>query len=364
MENSQCFIFGVMKNKDLIVHNYLYASPGTVGFEGPPTPIIRYRWVIGIVLSLIFHAGVYKLLIYQGFVSQFGGWEIVDRDYDVRWIKVNSNGEFILPSRADLAKLFAPKEIKTLEELEKERLKEEKRRAAQKARDEKLKQQKEKEKSGQDTSGQNEDGEPTEKDQTASSGQPGGEAGKPTGPPKFGQINSRPIREIVGKVYQKYKSGELQGVENAVFSVTVGFKINQDGSLSNLKVVKSSGSAQIDEAALNIIHAVGESRAMAPLASLSSMTITLNNGTDLSSLRVIGFAGTATEATELANSLNALLVLAAFAKQDRPEQGELLRRMQVKADGNRLVGSLSISRGTANSMMRKSFGNAATPPNS
>src|SRR5262249_2906335 len=77
----------------------------------------------------------------------------------------------------------------------------------------------------------------------------------PPSQPRFGLINARPIREIVGKVYTVYKTGGIN-IENAIFTISVGYEVKEDGSLYQVHIVKSSGSDDIDNAALNIANAL------------------------------------------------------------------------------------------------------------
>src|SRR5262245_26963711 len=75
----------------------------------------------------------------------------------------------------------------------------------------------------------------------------------PGGGGGFGQL-----RTLLSQLYVKYDSGKVPIPE--AFSVAAGFRIEQDGSLSAVRLTKSSGSSEIDRDALAVLHALGESK--------------------------------------------------------------------------------------------------------
>src|SRR5262249_28196019 len=77
-------------------------------------------------------------------------------------------------------------------------------------------------------------------------------------------INETAIKDMVSKMYDRYKKGELDA---GTYSVLVAFRIDCDGSMprSSIKVLKSSPpDAKKEDLALQILWLIGESHAMGP----------------------------------------------------------------------------------------------------
>src|SRR5262249_16811919 len=95
-----------------------------------------------------------------------------------------------------------------------------------------------------------------------------------TTPKEFGTVNLAPIKDAITQIYSLYKAGNL-GTDDLNFTMMAKFKIEPDGSLSNIAMIKSSGSKTIDNKALEILWMLGESHALGPISSFSSNTIKL-----------------------------------------------------------------------------------------
>jgi TonB-like protein len=179
-------------------------------------------------------------------------------------------------------------------------------------------------------------------------------------PKEFGKINLAPIKDAITQIYSLYKAGSL-GTDDLNFTMMAKFKIEPDGSLSNIAMIKSSGSKTIDNKALEILWMLGESHALGPIASFSSNTIKLDLNDNVARLTITAFAPTPDEAKAKASMLNLLLsVLKMTEKKDTPEVAELLGMMRVRSENNRVDADLTVPRERANELMRTKFGN--NPP--
>lgn len=141
------------------------------------------------------------------------------------------------------------------------------------------------------------------------------------------------------------------------FSMTVGFKIENNGSLSNIRVIKSSGKPQLDRQALMLIRAISDRRALGELADLSATTVRVDFTKTAASLAFSGLAPNA----DVAKVKAQMIGLAVKAAQQERGGGnsdivELLSQMRVSSQNNRLDVGLSMSRARAMEMIQARLG--------
>jgi TonB family protein len=188
---------------------------------------------------------------------------------------------------------------------------------------------------------------------------------KPEEPPKdepqpaatgtFGKISGGALKPHLQQIYRAYEQGRLT---TDAFTVTVACKAQPDGSLTDIKLAKSSGDELIDKTAVNIVKEIGAMRALGPLARLSSLSITLQKTPTASSLTAVGFATDPDVTTDFANQLGFLKMASRF-KMENDDQRRLLDNVQIASSGNRVSVTLGLPTSVAGDMMRKSFGQTA-----
>src|SRR5215471_6008082 len=122
---------------------------------------------------------------------------------------------------------------------------------------------------------------------------------RPDGYGSFGKINTAPIRDQIHRLYQAKKDGKLD-IPDGKFKVGVSGSVNPDGTLANYRVHISSGIQEIDDSAMAILAAVSESRALGPLAQLTSITMVLEIDQS-AQLIVTGFTSNESDAINLVN---------------------------------------------------------------
>ena len=183
---------------------------------------------------------------------------------------------------------------------------------------------------------------------------------KPATPTKFGEINEAPIKDTVATLYALFQAGGLD-IPEMKFSVMAGFKVEPDGSLSNIHIKRHSESKVIDEKALEILWKIGESHALGPVSDLTSATISLDVTDDIARLRITAFAPTPEIAKAKADMLG-VLFWALRMKEKSPDIGQLLSLIKVKSDGKRVDTDLVVPRAKAAEMMRARFEHPGTPP--
>lgn len=183
---------------------------------------------------------------------------------------------------------------------------------------------------------------------------------KPATPTKFGEINEAPIKDTVATLYALFQAGGLD-IPEMKFSVMAGFKVEPDGSLSNIHIKRHSESKVIDEKALEILWKIGESHALGPVSDLTSATISLDVTDDIARLRITAFAPTPEIAKAKADMLG-VLFWALRMKEKSADIGQLLSLIKVKSDGKRVDTDLVVPRAKAAEMMRARFEHPTTPP--
>jgi hypothetical protein len=303
-------------------------------------PKRRRRFLMILSMSAAVHGSLIVYLIYLAFFSPFAHVRLVNKAYR----KFDPN--------TILAKLYYPPQIvrlaprgpaMTLEEIRAraEKHKEELARAREKAEKEK------KEKEEADRKAAEEAAKVAAQD-------------KPATPTKFGEINEAPIKDTVATLYALFQAGGLD-IPEMKFSVMAGFKVEPDGSLSNIHIKKHSDSKIIDEKALEILWKIGESHALGPVSDLSSATISLDVTEDLAMLKVTAFAPTP-EIAKAKRDMLSVLFWALRMKEKSPDVSQLLALIKVDYDGKRVVTYLKVPRAKAAEMMRARFEHPGTPP--
>ncbi|MBL8150515.1 MAG: energy transducer TonB [Blastocatellia bacterium] len=331
-----------------LIHGYIYKTETTT--QRQDRFFKRHLLKFCAVSSVLFHFALFGWIFYKGVIAPLTSMSITDEAYnEVKWIEITKTTQPLKYPRTML-----PYSTKTvpLDQLELEREKQERREKEQKEAEKRR--NKEKEKQDQDQA------EDVSEENTEAKAEEKTEEEKPAGSPRFGEINAKPIKDIVGKVYTIYRGGGLD-LKEAIFSIKLGFEVDSDGSVDNITIIESSGSAQIDTAALNIAAAIGASHALLPLASLSRTTAALNLSATEASLVISGFASTEAGANDLAinfsQQLAGLKLLMSFRNK---EAYTLLSNLVVSNESNQLLATLKMSRAEASSMMQKNF--STTPP--
>jgi hypothetical protein len=175
------------------------------------------------------------------------------------------------------------------------------------------------------------------------------------------EFNEAALKDIVGKLYTLLQAGGLDD-EVTNFSVMLSFKIKPDGSLDNIRPLKSSGSKNLDEKAADVLWTIGESHALGTLSTLTSNSIRLDLKGDVARLTITSFAPNAEEAKQKANDLNALFFFLKVAQKAKGNTDvvELLSHAKVRSDNNRIDADLTMSRARVAQLIRNKVGSNTT----
>ncbi|HXG67318.1 MAG TPA: TonB C-terminal domain-containing protein [Blastocatellia bacterium] len=311
-----------------------------------PDPVRGRSRYLGRLLaaSLALHLALISYMAYRGLLAPFMGVSIVDepyRPFDITILKLPYPAQRSRPA-------VDPRRVMTLEEI-----REQERKRREKAERERLAREKAERERREREERERAEREKAEAEKLAA--EKNQEQPKPAAK-TFGEINEAPIRDILGKVYALHKEGAL-GQEPLKFSVMATFRIKPDGSLSDIKLIKSSGNRVIDENALKILWNIGESHALGPLSDLTSNSIRLDLDDKIARLTITGFAQTPEDAKAKASQLNLLFAFMRTARKGS-DTAELLSMIKVRSDSKRLDADLTVSRARAAEMMRARFGDS------
>lgn len=176
---------------------------------------------------------------------------------------------------------------------------------------------------------------------------------KPT-PSGFKPINTRPIREQIQRLYDLKQEGKLAFNESN-FRVGVMGEIKYDGAIANARVFIKSGNPQIDQAALAILDAVSESRALGPLSQLTSLSMILTIDEQRAQLVTVGFAPDANTASSLQGLATGAILLGKKLKAADPASMIFLDNLKVSQSANRVQAVIAVPRQTAVDTLSKTM---------
>lgn len=307
----------------------------------------RFRWALS--FSMMLHSVLLAYLFYAAFIAPFMGIKIVDKAYR------KFDAEALLKPLQyppGMLRITVPQSTMTLEEIrarEKKRLEEAKARREKEERERAKREKEEQERIAREQK--------AEAEKKAAE-----EAAKKPCAEQIGELNLAPIKDLVGKIYQLHGAGQL-GMQDSRLNVMIGFKIDSDGALSKITVVKSSGVKLIDKYSAEIIWNIGESHALGMFCKLSSTTVALDLNDQIARLTITGFAPTPDMAQDISAKLNTLFKFVAWNnKKSNPPVAELMSLVRVRSNGKRLEAELAVSRERADAMMREQFGKTPGTP--
>jgi hypothetical protein len=269
------------------------------------------------------------------------GIQFVDEDFD-RSILITFNKKFTYPP--GYAGFRPPERTLSLEEIKKlearRRAREEARRARQHAQEERERAAIEAATQAEAESLAKAEPTPTPKPKTDGYG-------------AFGKINTAPIKAQIQRLYDAKQEGKLALPEGRL-KVGVKGSVRPNGTLDDYRVYISSGTPEIDEAALAILDAVSASRALGPLHEVTSLTIVLDID-QIANLTVTGFVANEQAAANIVNLANAAILVGKIQKADEPAAKLMLDNLKVFRTGKRVQAVINVPRQVASEMLAKTM---------
>ncbi|MGH9800700.1 MAG: TonB C-terminal domain-containing protein [Blastocatellia bacterium] len=305
--------------------------------------------MIAAVASVVAHIALCFVVYYSpilGLAMKLRGVEFVEEDYN-HAILIDFSKKLQYPS--GYLGFRPPEKIKSLEEIEKEKDRKAQFEAKRRREQERLEQEEatrreadEKAKADELAKASTDSEKPAEKP-----------AEKPESFGAFGRINTAPIKDQVQRLYDAKKEGKLVLPEGRL-KIGVTGTVKPDGTLVDYKIIQSSGIKEIDEAALAILAAVSESKAMGPLHQLTSLSMLLDIDQQ-AQLIVTGFTENEEDARNITNLAQAALLVARFKKSNDAGAMLMLNNMKVRRDGQRIQAIISMPREKATESLTKTM---------
>ncbi|MEP7339667.1 MAG: TonB C-terminal domain-containing protein, partial [Acidobacteriota bacterium] len=246
-----------------------------------------------------------------------------------------------------------PEKTKSLEEIKKEEERQQKRkiqREAERRNREEARLAKEREEIAKREAEEKAKAEQIAKAETPSSPTP---TPRPDSYGAFGRINTAPIKDQVKQLYDAKKEGKLALPEGKL-KVGVTGTVRDDGTLADYRITTSSGIAEIDKAALAILAAVSESKALGPLHQLNSLSMVLEID-QTAQLIVTGFTDKEEDAINITNLAQAALLVARFKKSGDAGAMVMLNNLKVTRTGQRIQAVISMPREKASETLTKTM---------
>lgn len=310
---------------------------------------------VSVVAHVALCIGVYYAPIF-GLAMKLRGVEFVDEDYN-HAILIDFSKKFEYPT--GYLGFRPPDKVKSLEEIEKEKARQAKLEAARRRKQERLdEERRQQEEVAQREAEQKATEEKTKADALAqASSESEKPAEKPAEKPEsfgaFGRINTAPIKDQVKRLYDAKKEGKLELPEGRL-KIGVSGTVKSDGTLVDYKIIQSSGIKEIDEAALAILAAVSESKAMGPLHQLTSLSMVLDIAQE-AQLIVTGFTENEEDARNITNLAQAAIFLAKLNKSKDQGAMLMLNNLKVRRDGQRIQAIISMPREKATESLTKTM---------
>ncbi|MEO6724584.1 MAG: hypothetical protein ABIU20_10415 [Blastocatellia bacterium] len=169
----------------------------------------------------------------------------------------------------------------------------------------------------------------------------------------FGKINTAPIKDQVKQLYDAKKDGKLTLPEGRIKVGVTGI-VKDDGTLADYRIIASSGIPEIDQAAMAILAAVSESKALGPLRQLNSLSMVLEID-QTAQLIVTGITDKEEDAINITNLAQAALLVARFKKSGDVGAMVMLNNLKVTRTGQRIQAVISMPREKASETLTKTM---------
>ena len=175
-------------------------------------------------------------------------------------------------------------------------------------------------------------------------------------PMPLGPINEAAIKDMIAKMFESYKNGELDAGN---YAVMLSFKIDCDGSMPRSSIhpvpwpKATPKDPKKEDLAERILWLIGESHALGPLCQFSSNTIAFEMNDQTTSLTISGFGPTPEWTSEKATQLKTLFLGISMLKGNT-DTGQLAKLVKIHTASKRLDLDLTVSRERANELMRAS----------
>lgn len=169
------------------------------------------------------------------------------------------------------------------------------------------------------------------------------------------KLNRKPFDDFAKRFKEEIQSGKINLDHSC--SISVKATLDNDGKLSNARVINKTGDTALCESAIGFVSALSDSGTLIYLSNLTSpqasdITITLNAENGDFSLTNTVSVGTPQRANKIASGLNLLLQIAKQQRQINSVSQELLRSATVNAKDSDFMVITHLPRAALDSLLR------------
>jgi len=164
-------------------------------------------------------------------------------------------------------------------------------------------------------------------------------------------INKKPFTDWLANANKLKESGTLD--LTGTIEMVAEADLNADGTLDRIEVAQKTGDPQLQELALQLLQALGASRALEFLSGTEHLALTLKmDNTDVSAVVTTEMTSEA-EAAKKAEGYSSLLSASSIFKVGGDEAATIYKNTKVSANGKQIILSFTMPRQTAGDMLKK-----------
>lgn len=153
-----------------------------------------------------------------------------------------------------------------------------------------------------------------------------------------GEIKEAPLKAILLPIYKTYERGDLP------LSLTLVFKIEENGSLSKFTTIESSGDEVVDKTGQEILWLLGESHLFGAFYGLLSNTVRVEFTQENLRLRITGFSPSQSEAMAKVERLRQVMIDVTRKAEKNSVIATLFRRVIISHTDKRVDMELIVPR--------------------
>ncbi len=165
----------------------------------------------------------------------------------------------------------------------------------------------------------------------------------------FPKINSRPFKDLLarGKTLHDAKQIDL----NAKLEVEIEATRAKDGSLTDVKIVRATGSPEARQLALDFISALSDSRVLSRLEGMNRLNMAVTLDDEKVSTEIKSEMTSVDEASTMSKGLNGLLFFAILKQEGGEEAVQIYKKIKLTARDKHLIVNFAMPRAEAGTLI-------------
>lgn len=165
----------------------------------------------------------------------------------------------------------------------------------------------------------------------------------------FPKINSRPFKDLLarGKTLHDAKQIDL----NAKLEMEIEAVRAKDGTLTDVKIVRATGSPEARQLALDFISALSDSRVLSRLEGMNRLNMAVTLDDEKVSTEIKSEMTSVDEAATMSKGLNGLLFFAILKREGGEEAVQIYKKIKLTARDKQLIVNFAMPRAEAGTLI-------------